>query len=95
MLVPLETLPSWPAAPDPTVLQVLGLLLAVPLILALLIGGASYLATTRALRNYGPPINPARVYATAPAIEGAPAEPAAVIEAGAGDAGTGGTSARW
>jgi hypothetical protein len=32
MLVPLETLPGWPAAPNPTPLQVLGLLAGLPLL---------------------------------------------------------------
>jgi hypothetical protein len=32
MLVPLETLPGWPAAPDPTPLQVIGLLAGLPLL---------------------------------------------------------------
>lgn len=32
MLVPLETLPGWPAAPDPSPLQVLGLLVGLPLV---------------------------------------------------------------
>ena len=51
MLVPLETLPGWPAAPNPSVLQFLGLLIGVPLVLALLIAGASYVATTRELKR--------------------------------------------
>jgi len=93
MLVPLETLPGWPAAPNPTVLQFFGLLLAVPLVLGLIIGGASFLATTRDVRRFGPPVNPATAYAITPAAVGTAAT---AIEAKPGAAAdTGGTSARW
>lgn len=34
MLVPLETLPGWPEAQDPTWLQTLGLLVLVPVVIA-------------------------------------------------------------
>jgi hypothetical protein len=104
MLVPLETLPGWPAAPNPSVLQFLGLLIGVPLVLALLISGASYLATTRELKRFGPPVNPATAYgrgssvafAGAAGVENASGEVPAGIEAKpSADAGTGGTSARW
>lgn len=37
MLVPLETLPGWPEAQDPTFLQTLGLLVAIPVGIALVI----------------------------------------------------------
>lgn len=96
MLMPLETLPGWPAAPDPSVLQILGLLLGVPLVLAVVISAGSYLATTREHNRFGPPVNPTTTFAGAPGVEGASEEVPAGIEARPGaDAGTGGTSARW
>jgi hypothetical protein len=96
MLVPLETLPGWPAAPDPSLLQFLGLLVGVPLVVGLLISGASYVATTREHNRFGPPVNPTTTFTGAPGVERAADEVPAGIEARPGaDAGTGGTSARW
>lgn len=37
MLVPLETLPGWPVAADPSPLQVLGLLVGLPLVVVVII----------------------------------------------------------
>lgn len=37
MVVPLETLAGWPAAPQPTVLQTLGLLVGVPLLVFIVV----------------------------------------------------------
>ncbi len=37
MLMPLETLPGWPAAPDPPALHVLGLLVGLPLVVIALV----------------------------------------------------------
>jgi hypothetical protein len=37
MLVPLETLPGWPEAPSPSVLEVLGLLVGAPLLVIALV----------------------------------------------------------
>lgn len=93
MLMPLETLPGWPAAPDPSILQALGLLIGAPLVLGLLIAAGTYLSATRELNRFGPPVNPARAYAGEQSLQGG--EGAAAIEAPAADAGTGGTSARW
>jgi len=39
MLVPLETLSGWPAAPDPTVLQILGLLIGFPALVFVIVFG--------------------------------------------------------
>lgn len=54
MLVPLETLPGWPEAQDPTALQTLGLLVLIPLgvslVIALLAFGPSL---TRANKGGG------------------------------------------
>jgi hypothetical protein len=37
MVVPLETLSGWPAAPDPSPLQVLGLLVGIPLLVFIVV----------------------------------------------------------
>ena len=37
MLVPLETLPGWPEAKDPTALEVLGLMVGAPLVVIILV----------------------------------------------------------
>jgi hypothetical protein len=37
MLLPLDTLPGWPAAPEPSVLQFLGLLVGAPLLVAIVV----------------------------------------------------------
>ncbi len=37
MLVPLETLPGWPPAPDPSPLQVIGLLFGLPLLVMIIV----------------------------------------------------------
>jgi hypothetical protein len=37
MLVPLDTLAGWPAAPDPSALQVLGLLVGAPLLVIIVV----------------------------------------------------------
>jgi hypothetical protein len=97
MLVPLETLPGWPAAPDPSVLHFALLLLGLPLVVGVAITAASFLATTRELRRFGPPVNPTTTFAGAPGVERAAEEVPAGIEAGpvTEDFGTGGTSARW
>lgn len=38
MLVPLETLPGWPQAASPSVLEVLGLLVGLPLVVVVIVG---------------------------------------------------------
>jgi hypothetical protein len=99
----LETLPGWPPAPNPSVLQVLLLLIILPLVLAIVIGGASYVATTSEVKRFGPPVNPTTTFAGAPGVEHAAGEVPAGIEAGpdhqgrgtGAEVGTGGTSARW
>lgn len=81
MLVPLETLPGWPAAPEPSVLQLLLVLAGIPLIITLIIAGASYTASTRELERFGPPFNPTQTFRGARGVEGAPTEVPAGIEA--------------
>ncbi|HZA32780.1 MAG TPA: hypothetical protein VE462_14825 [Propionibacteriaceae bacterium] len=39
MLVPLDTLEGWPAAPDPSWLQILGLLVGLPLVVIVVVIG--------------------------------------------------------
>ncbi len=93
--MPFETLPGWPAAPNPTVLQFLGLLIAVPLIVGVIIATWSYLATTRDIRRFGPPVNPATAYAGDPELTHDETTRAAIAATPGADADTGGTSARW
>lgn len=95
MLVPLETLPGWPAAPNPSPLHWLGLLIAIPVILGVVIALASYLASTREAKRFGPPINPARAYAGSAALAGSGAGSTAIEAKPGADADTGGASARW
>lgn len=94
MLVPLETLPGWPAAPNPSVLHWLGLIVAIPVILAVIIAAASYLATTRDIKRFGPAVNPRTAYAV-PGVTGSSGAPAEIEAAPGADVDTGGTSARW
>lgn len=92
MLVPLETLPGWPPAPNPALLVSIGLLIGLPLVIGLVIAGASFVGSSSDIRRFGPPFNPATIHA-GPAIATAPA---AAIESGdQALSETGGTSARW
>lgn len=96
MLMPLETLPGWPEAPNPSVLQFLLLLIGAPLVLGIVIAGASFLASTSELKRFGPVVNPTTAFVGAKGVESASGEVPAGIEAKPGaDEGTGGTSARW
>ena len=80
MLVPLETLSGWPAAPNPSVLQFLPAAGRRPLVLGLLIAGASYLGSTRELKKFGPAVNPNTAFVGAPGVEHASGEVQAGIE---------------
>ena len=51
MLVPLETLSGWPQAPDPSVLQVLGLLVGLPLLVFFIVVAISKIVTTAHARR--------------------------------------------
>jgi hypothetical protein len=46
MLVPFDTLAGWPAAQEPTVLQTLGLLVGIPLLVAIVVFGIAKIGTT-------------------------------------------------
>lgn len=104
MLVPLETLSGWPAAPDPSPLHFLLLLIGAPLVLGLLIAGASYLGSTRELKRFGPAVNPNTAFVTIEGVQNARGEveggishevPAGLEARSAADQETGGASARW
>ncbi len=43
MVVLLETLPGWPAAPDPTVLQSVGLLIVLPAVVIVIVFAAAFI----------------------------------------------------
>ena len=104
MLVPLETLSGWPAAPDPSVLHFLLLLIGAPLVLGLVIAGASYLGSTRELKRFGPAVNPNTAFVTVEGVQNARGEveggsptrcrPASRPSLRATEQ-TGGASARW
>ena len=104
MLVPLETLQGWPAAPDPSALHLLLLLIGAPLALGLVIAGASYLGSTRELKKFGPAVNPNTAFVTIEGVQNARGEveggishevPAGIEGKPGADTGTGGASARW
>src|ERR671915_2148839 len=57
MLVPLDTLAGWPAAQEPTVLQSLGLLVGIPLLVAIVVFAIAKIGTTvQAGRGEPPPV---------------------------------------
>lgn len=59
MLLPLDThtLAGWPAATNPTVLQTLGLLVGIPLLVALVVFAIAKIGTTvQAGRSEAPPV---------------------------------------
>ena len=96
MLVPLETLPGWPPAPNPPVLHALGVIFGIPILLGLVIAGLAYVSSGRDLRLAGPPVHPVNTYADPAAVTAAAETGPASIEGKPGaDADTGGTSARW
>ncbi|GAA3693447.1 hypothetical protein GCM10022204_06400 [Microlunatus aurantiacus] len=104
MLVPLETLQGWPAAPNPSALHFLLLLIGAPLVIGLVIAGASYLGSTRELKRYGPAVNPNTAFVSVAGVEHASGEveggishevPAGLEAKPGADTGTGGASARW
>ena len=104
MLVPLETLQGRPAAPDPSPLHLLLLLIGAPLVIGLIIAGASYLGSTRELKRFGPAVNPNTAFVTIEGVQNARGEveggishnvPAGLEAKPGADTGTGGASARW
>ena len=57
MLLPLDTLSGWPAAPDPSVLAQLGLLVGAPLLVALIVFAIAKVGTTiQASRGEAAPV---------------------------------------
>jgi hypothetical protein len=56
MLVPLETLAGWPAAPAPSLLQVLGLLVGIPVLVIIIAFAIAKIGTSvQASRGDAPP----------------------------------------
>lgn len=105
----LQTLPGWPPAQDPTVLQSLGLLIGLPLVVIVIVALVAKVGTlAQAGRGGATPVtDPVWLggrdqtvmeggTATGPdraAIEGSPSAPEGSAADGA--AGVGGASARW
>ena len=94
MLVPLDTLSGWPAAPDPTVLQTFGLLIGLPALVFAIVFGIAFIG------------NAAKAKRTPTAEVGDPLwvggraqgelEASGPVQAGDGDSNpVGGAGARW
>ena len=92
MLVPLDTLEGWPTAPDPTALQVLGLLVGLPLVVIIVV-----IAIAKISNAVGK--GDAHEEVTEPVWVGgrpeAKTEAAAAIEGGETKPESGGAGARW
>jgi hypothetical protein len=93
MVLPLETLPGWPAAPDPTPLEVLGLLAGLPLLTIVIVFAIAKIGTTvQASRGTD-------VQVTDPLWVGGREveanEDTVAIEAGQTESDVGGAGARW
>lgn len=95
MLVPLETLQGWPPAPNPSLLHALGIIIGLPILIALAIAGLSYVGTGSDLRRFGPAVDPVNTYAIAGAGDATGSSPASIEAKPGVDPETGGTSARW
>ena len=54
MLVPLETLSGWPAAPDPTVLESLGLLIGFPALVFIIVFAVAKIGTVAQASSAAP-----------------------------------------
>jgi hypothetical protein len=94
MLVPLQTLPGWPAAPDPTPLQTLGILAGIPLLVIVIVFAIAKIGNTvQASRGTD-------VQVTDPLWVGGREvetgeEDTVPIEAGRTESDVGGAGARW
>ena len=101
MLVPLDTLEGWPAAPDPSALQVLGLLFGLPLLVIVIVIAIAKISNTvgagDAHEEVTEPVwvggRPEQKTEAAAAIEGSEGRPA--IEGSEGRSDSGGAGARW
>lgn len=100
MLVPLETLPGWPPAPNPSALESLGLLIGVPALVFLIIAAITHLQFAALARRRRPEAtDPVWVGSPPDGVKGSDSR--AAIETGTmgqprkqpGE--TGGASARW
>lgn len=74
MLVPLETLPGWPAAQAPTALQALGLLIGIPAVLFVIIAGLAKVSAMVSASRYPSSAVPDSVWLGANAVQPAPEE---------------------
>ena len=92
MLVPLDTLEGWPTAPDPSALQVLGLLFGLPLLVIIIV-----IAIAKISNAVGP--GDAHEEVTEPVwVGGRPeqkTEATPAIEGSEGASDSGGAGARW
>jgi len=92
MLVPLDTLEGWPIAPDPSALQVLGLLFGLPLLVIIIV-----IAIAKISNAVG--AGDAHEEVTEPVwVGGRPeqkTEATAAIEGSEGASDSGGAGARW
>lgn len=111
LLVPLETLPGWPVATAPTLLQALGLLIGIPALAAVVIAGLAKISAVISTNRYSqdqvpdsvwmgsrPPLNqplPGNARSIDGPIEEVDPALPAEPEPEPVASGTGGASARW
>ena len=92
MLVPLDTLEGWPTAPDPSALQVLGLLFGLPLLVIVIVIAIAKISNSAGAGD-------AHEEVTEPVwVGGRPeqkTEATAAIESSEGTSDSGGAGARW
>lgn len=87
MLVPLETLPGWPAVETPSVLEILGLLVGIPALLAVLIAGLVKLGAMLEAKRHPQSDVPESVWLNGPAVNGPTPEELRPIDGRIEDAG--------
>jgi hypothetical protein len=93
MLVPLQTLPGWPAAPDPTPLQTIGLLAGLPLLFIVIVFAIAKIGNTvQASRGTDVQVTDP-LWVGGREVEGS--EDTVAIEAGQQESDVGGAGARW
>ena len=92
MLVPLDTLEGWPTAPDPSALQVLGLLFGLPLLVIVIVIAIAKISNSAGAGD-------AHEEVTEPVwVGGRPeqkTDATAAIESSEGTSDSGGAGARW
>lgn len=104
MLVPLETLPGWPAAEDPSLLSVLGLLVGLPLVVIVVVAVIAKISNMRKVARGEPTHITQPMWVGGmqrPEIEGPRHDEVsddaddATVAAQEPGSGTGGAGARW